>query len=143
MRCMWLALLAVNAVFAIERSLQPPDGDEQHSLLRENYKLKLREKRLKRRIRELEQKLATATPPPVNASQPVVSGPAHGRPASTVLDRDRMEAVGGAARRLILTFVNSVRLDFAATWAAHLRRLGLTNWLVGATDAGARETQLS
>ena len=29
------------------------------------------------------------------------------------------------------------RLDFAATWSAYMRRLGLTNWMVGATDATA------
>jgi hypothetical protein len=53
------------------------------------------------------------------------------------LTRERAESVAGQPKQLILTFVNSVRLDFAATWVHHLRRLGLTNWLVGATDPQA------
>ena len=48
-----------------------------------------------------------------------------------------MLAVAGPTKRIILTFVNTVRLDFVTTWVARVRRLGLTNWLVGATDAGA------
>src|SRR6056297_3568864 len=53
------------------------------------------------------------------------------------LTRERAEAVAGPHRQLILTFVNSVRLDFATTWVHHVRRIGLTNWLVGATDPQA------
>ena len=55
----------------------------------------------------------------------------------TSLTRERVTKVAGPKRQIILTFVNRVRLDFARTWAAHVRRLGLTNWLVGATDEGA------
>ena len=36
--------------------------------------------------------------------------------------------------KILLTFVNRIRLDFATTWVYHVRRLGMTNWLVGATD---------
>ena len=36
--------------------------------------------------------------------------------------------------QILLTFVNRIRLDFATTWVHHVRRLGMTNWLVGATD---------
>mmetsp|Transcript_12700 Transcript_12700/g.32437 ORF Transcript_12700/g.32437 Transcript_12700/m.32437 type:complete len:620 (-) Transcript_12700:214-2073(-) len=57
--------------------------------------------------------------------------------ASVVLNRARLSALGGEKGQVILTFVNKARLDFAATWVAHVRRLGLTNWLVGATDADA------
>lgn len=46
-------------------------------------------------------------------------------------------SVAGPRRQIILTFVNRVRLDFARTWAAHVMRIGLTNFLVGATDSGA------
>ena len=61
-------------------------------------------------------------------------------PDAETLTRDRAYAVAGPARQIILTFVNRVRVDFARTWVHHVRRLGLTNWLVGATDAGALET---
>jgi hypothetical protein len=40
-------------------------------------------------------------------------------------------------KKLLLTFVNIVRIDFARTWVHHVRRLGMTNWLVGATDPRA------
>ncbi|KOO23428.1 glycosyltransferase family 77 protein [Chrysochromulina tobinii] len=53
------------------------------------------------------------------------------------LDQARLLSIGGPKRQVILTFVNKARLDFAATWAAYMRRLGLTNWMVGATDATA------
>ena len=46
--------------------------------------------------------------------------------ARSVADRDG---------RLLLTFCNHARLDFAATWAAHVVALGVHNWLVGATDS--------
>jgi len=51
--------------------------------------------------------------------------------------RERALAVAGAGGKLILTFTNNVRYDFALTWVAHVRRLQLTNWLVGATDKRA------
>ena len=62
---------------------------------------------------------------------------------STLLTRARLEAIGGQSRSVILTFVNRARLDFATTWVAHVRRLGLTNWLVGATDAEALDRLLA
>jgi hypothetical protein len=58
-------------------------------------------------------------------------------PARSKLDQARLLSIGGPKRQVILTFVNKARLDFAATWAAYMRRLGLTNWMVGATDATA------
>ena len=56
--------------------------------------------------------------------------------ASTEFTRERARAVASDGR-LILSFVNRVRLDFADSFVVHLRRLGLTNWLVGATDRTA------
>ena len=53
------------------------------------------------------------------------------------LNRAWARSAANAAGQLVLTFTNKVRLDFAATWAAHVRRLGMTNWLIGATDRGA------
>ena len=41
-------------------------------------------------------------------------------------------------KKLLLSFVNIVRVDFARTWVHHVRKLGMTNWLVGATDQPAR-----
>ena len=38
---------------------------------------------------------------------------------------------------ILVTFVNSKRADYGYTWAAHLRRLGLSNYLVGAMDGQA------
>ena len=53
------------------------------------------------------------------------------------LTAERARAVAGPAAEIILTFTNKVRLDFAVTWAAPLIRMGLTNYLIGATDEGA------
>ncbi len=62
--------------------------------------------------------------------------------SSTVFDRDRAMSVAtrsvkGGPPQIILTFVNKVRFDFATSWVAHVRRLGLSNYLVGATDQNA------
>ena len=38
---------------------------------------------------------------------------------------------------ILVTFVNSKRADYAYTWAAHLQRLGLRNYLIGAMDGEA------
>ena len=38
---------------------------------------------------------------------------------------------------ILVTFVNSKRADYGYTWAAHVKRLGLTNYLVGAMDTEA------
>ena len=55
--------------------------------------------------------------------------------ASTEFSKERLlELAGGPGRGIILTFVNSARLDFARARVGHFRRLGLRNWLVGATD---------
>ena len=43
----------------------------------------------------------------------------------------------GNSRQIILSFVNRIRLDFASTWEYHVRALGLTNYLIGATDDDA------
>ena len=56
---------------------------------------------------------------------------------SIEFNKERAQAVAGPNKQIILTFVNKIRLDFATTWVAHVRALGLTNWLVGATDRPA------
>ena len=40
-------------------------------------------------------------------------------------------------RQVLVSFVNIVRIDFARSWVHHVRELGMTNWLVGATDPRA------
>lgn len=62
---------------------------------------------------------------------------------STEFNQERAKAVA-TNNQIILTFVNRVRLDFATTWVMHVKRLGLTNWLIGATDrASLRELKRS
>ena len=61
--------------------------------------------------------------------------------ASIEFTRERALAVA-TNKQIILTFVNRIRYDFAESWVAHVRALGLTNWLVGATD-GQALTRLS
>ena len=62
---------------------------------------------------------------------------------STEFTQERARAVA-TNNQIILTFVNRVRLDFATTWVMHVKRLGLTNWLIGATDrASLRELKRS
>ena len=79
--------------------------------------------RLKKRVRLLETQL--------NKTRPVQH---HASNISTALTRSRLQALGSS---IILTFTNKARVDFANTWTAHVRRLGLSNWLIGATDANA------
>jgi hypothetical protein len=55
---------------------------------------------------------------------------------STEFNQARAQAIA-TNRQIILTFVNRVRFDFATTWVSHVRSLGLSNWLVGATDRTA------
>lgn len=56
--------------------------------------------------------------------------------ASTVFTRERAHDIATNGQ-IILTFVNRIRLDFAVSWMAHVKRLGLSNWMIGATDATA------
>ena len=63
--------------------------------------------------------------------------------ASTEFSQERLtDIAGGPGRGVILTFVNGARLDFARTWAAHMQRLVLKNWLIGATDPETLQTLL-
>ena len=52
------------------------------------------------------------------------------------LDEARLLSIA-PQRKVVLTFTNRVRLDFARTWTTHVRALGMTNYLVGATDQQA------
>ena len=63
--------------------------------------------------------------------------------SSTEFTEARAKAVAASAGgKIILTFVNKIRLDFATSWVAHVRRLRLRNWLVGATDRPALQELL-
>ena len=68
--------------------------------------------------------------PPTRDTAP---GPTEDSAVSIDFTKERAQrvAVKGC---ILLTFVNKIRLDFATTWVWHVRRLGMTNWLVGATD---------
>ena len=127
---MLFSLLALRVAAVHHASLQPDvDGASDTSFFRV-AELERENGVLRKRITELEQHGHI-----VNVS--------HHGPSKTVLDRARILAVAGPQKRIILTFVNSIRLDFSTTWVAHVRRLGMTNWLVGATDAGALHALLS
>ena len=105
-------------------SLLFPESRDVRTLERENRELRLK-------IALLERKQSQ---PQRSLSQHQVGTV---RNASTAMTRARLESIAGHQRQLILTFVNRARIDFAFTWAAHLRRMGLTNWLIGATDPEA------
>ena len=131
-----LVAVTIRSARAVQPSLLPAQGPlslEKLDAFDALTKLEEENGALKKRIAELEQRVAHTGPHPTH----------HGPAATTILDRKRMEKVAGPEKRIILTFVNTVRLDFAATWVAHVRRLGLTNWLVGATDEGALKALLA
>ena len=86
-------------------------------------------------------------PPALSDSVPLLdtsnASSAEGRRLASLLadkvgrfDKARLEAVA-PNKQILLSFTNRVRLDFARTWAAHLVRIGLSNYLIGATDSGA------
>eukprot|EP00325_Prymnesiales_sp_UTEX-LB-985_P028516 CAMPEP_0174716556 /NCGR_PEP_ID=MMETSP1094-20130205/24314_1 /TAXON_ID=156173 /ORGANISM="Chrysochromulina brevifilum, Strain UTEX LB 985" /LENGTH=457 /DNA_ID=CAMNT_0015916325 /DNA_START=83 /DNA_END=1452 /DNA_ORIENTATION=- len=102
-----------------------PD-DKPRDLLLEN-------RRLQRKIVQLEAQLQKASSiAPSHPNGAVVN-------ASTALTRSRLQVLGTS---VILTFTNKARVDFAKTWASHMWRLGLTNWLIGATDAATLHSLL-
>ena len=50
------------------------------------------------------------------------------------LTKDRILAHTDANNVILVTFVNAQRADYAYTWAWHVRRLGLKNYMIGALD---------
>ena len=103
-----------------------------------------------------------ATPPPQRATAASVALPANLLPTSPQASSSAASSSrgGGAAAPMLadngyrltkelirsrcnaqniilVTFVNSKRADYGYTWAAHIRRLNLTNYLVGAMDGDA------
>uniref|UniRef100_A0A7S0IPU1 Nucleotide-diphospho-sugar transferase domain-containing protein n=1 Tax=Calcidiscus leptoporus TaxID=127549 RepID=A0A7S0IPU1_9EUKA len=41
------------------------------------------------------------------------------------------------SRQILVSFTNRIRLDFANTWVSHVRAIGMSNYLIGATDDAA------
>ena len=102
----------------------------------------VRARREKLKAGTVREEMVRARGPPAGLHDAPASG-ARPEKLSTVLVRDtvefskeRAEAVATNGQ-LLLTFTNKIRLDFATTWVWHVRRLKMTNWLVGATDAEA------
>ena len=125
-----LGLHVIGAALPDEREarLVPP---QDHSL-RDYRSLQQENALLRRHLAALEGNLRSGTVAAALALHKHQNG-------SVLFTRSRLESIGGQARQVILTFVNTARLDFARTWASHLRRMGVSNWLIGATDAAALE----
>lgn len=85
--------------------------------------------------------LAQSPPPPSAAAASSSSSLAGGGkkldPADYRLTKERVKAHCDQHNIILVTFVNSKRADYAYTWAWHVRRLGLSNYLVGAMDGEA------
>ena len=85
--------------------------------------------------------VAVEAPPKPAAAAASSAAPAALTSIEFTRERAHQIATNGC---LLLTFVNKIRLDFATTWVHHVRRLGMTNWLVGATDKPSlKELQLA
>eukprot|EP00908_Phaeocystis_cordata_P009444 Transcript_20222.p1 GENE.Transcript_20222~~Transcript_20222.p1 ORF type:complete len:405 (+),score=171.88 Transcript_20222:214-1428(+) len=90
---------------------------------------------------------AAATAAATAAAPAAAAAPASGYRASALSERllesteftkERAMLVA-TNKQILLTFSNKIRLDFVTTWVYHVRRLGMSNWLVGATDSASLE----
>ena len=99
--------------------------------------------------------VAAAAPPTKAAA---AAAGADAKPAEKVSDAKPVEPKAGEAtteftqarlvglarnKQVILTFVNRIRVDFTVSWIHHVKRLGLSNWLIGAADKGALKQLLA
>ena len=94
------------------------------------------------RIEALKRELATPLTPPVSSSPPagaaVPPAPVRSNGAPDYrLSVARIKAHCDSHNIILITFVNSKRANYAYTWASHLMRLRLTNYMVGAMDGEA------
>ena len=138
--CLWAISVAVSAQGGNAQALLPPLWDVSNSHKTADpwleahpavMALRLENEALHQKTQRLESQLMAIRQPSQASRWPHVTR----QNASTEFSKERLEELaGGPGKGVILTFVNSARLDFARTWVAHLRRLGLRNWLVGATD---------
>ena len=122
------------------------------TLARENAQLKASVATLERKLLALHSPgvqtgpadagVVVGTKAPPKRAAAVVSSHSEAQPSpapaaavdpSIEFNRERAHRVATNGQ-LLLTFVNKIRLDFATTWVFHVRRLGMTNWLVGSTD---------
>ena len=109
------------------------------AMLDENKVLRASVEALERRLRGMVVRAPAPvafvrSPAPVSGPVAFVRAPAPVAPSNeTSFTEERVKRVATNGH-ILLTFVNGIRLDFATTWVHHVRRLGMTNWLVGATD---------
>ena len=87
---------------------------------------------------------AVAVPPSVGASVAMASSAPAATPGALFAKQTDFKLTPKLIRSrcnahniILVTFVNSKRADYGYTWAAHIKRLNLTNYLVGAMDAEA------
>jgi hypothetical protein len=105
-------------------------------LLTTNASLRLRQQNVE--LRQREQQLSSQ----LQRLRGTNEGPARRlaeEDAAYAFTKERVTKVA-KDKKLMLSFTNIVRIDFARTWAHHVRRIGMTNWLVGATDPRAFTT---
>ena len=94
------------------------------------------------RNKELAKALANPFTPRVSRSPPsgTAAPPAAVLPSGAPdyrLSVERIKAHCDSHNIILVTFVNSKRANYAYTWASHLVRLRLTNYMVGAMDGEA------
>ena len=107
------------------------------ALRHENALLHQRERALESQLRALTGgEPAPASLHGATASRLLVVSRRLAENTDTSFTKERVTTIA-VDKKLLLTFVNIVRIDFARTWVHHVRRLGMTNWLVGATDPRA------
>jgi hypothetical protein len=153
--CITLFALAVTSSGTAERVVIAPDLEplkrsimvlqQDNSMLRrrlnrtehltaENIVLKESVHVLEDKLRRLLQRQgAVVLPTKASGVVPRSTAPPPPDALDTKFTRERAHRVATNGK-ILLTFVNRIRLDFATTWVHHVKRLGMTNWLVGATD---------
>ena len=139
-RCLWAISVAVSAQGGNAQALLPSWGVSNSHKTGDPWleahpatimALRIENEALQQKTQRLESQLMATRWPSQTSRWPHATS----QNASTEFSKERLEELaGGPGQGIILTFVNSARLDFARSWVAHLRRLGLRNWLVGATD---------
>ena len=91
---------------------------------------------------------AESSPPSLQATLTAALKPAATADSSSVaqkfgdrrdyrLTKELIRSRCNAQNIILVTFVNSKRADYGYTWAGHVKRLNLTNYLVGAMDGDA------
>ena len=150
------SLELAEARLAILKSRLETSSATNSRLMRENARLREETGRLENLLAKLPSRraastveatttVATAPAKPAEPAKPLPSG--YRTPSalserlleSTEFNKERAQLVAGSSKQIMLTFSNKIRLDFVTSWVHHVRRLGMTNYLVGATDAASLE----